>query len=34
MSLNDEFIWALKKKESGEYDIAEEFVKINKFSGM
>ncbi len=33
MSLNDEFIWALKKKRFGDYDIAEEFVKINKFSG-
>ncbi len=33
MSLNDEFIWALRKKRFGDYDIAEEFVKINKFSG-
>ena len=33
MSLNDEYIWALKKKKSGEYDIAEEFVKINKITG-
>lgn len=33
MSLNDEFIWALRKKSFGDYDIAEEFVKINKFSG-
>ena len=33
MSLNGEFIWALKKKRFGDYDTAEEFVKINKISG-
>ena len=33
MSLNGEFIWALKKKRFGDYDTAEKFVKINKISG-
>ena len=33
MSLNKDYIWALKKEYNGDYDIAEKFVKINKFSG-
>ena len=33
MSLNKNYIWALKKEYDGDYDIAENFVKIDKFSG-
>ncbi len=34
MSLNGSFLWALKKKNQGEYDVAEEFIKINKYTGQ
>ena len=33
MSMNKEYIWALKKEKSGEYDIAEKFIKINAENG-